>query len=74
MFDSDLLILDEPTTGLDPISLISLKDLLREEQQKGKGIIVQGSGSFKDPRYYDWLKSYMSNKILDDYHLYKAEK
>jgi Cu-processing system ATP-binding protein len=40
MFDSDLLILDEPTTGLDPISLISLKDLLREEQQKGKTILI----------------------------------
>ena len=25
MFDSDLIILDEPTTGLDPISLIHLK-------------------------------------------------
>ena len=40
MFDSDLLILAEPTTVLDPISLISLKDLLREEQQKGKTILI----------------------------------
>ena len=29
MFDSPLIILDEPTTGLDPISLIRLKDLIQ---------------------------------------------
>ncbi|MBL4724981.1 MAG: ABC transporter ATP-binding protein, partial [Lutibacter sp.] len=30
MFDSELIILDEPTTGLDPIALIHLKDLIRK--------------------------------------------
>ena len=36
MFDSPLIILDEPTTGLDPISLIRLKDLIQVEKAKGK--------------------------------------
>ena len=40
MFDSDLIILDEPTTGLDPISLIHLKDLIRREKEKGKTILI----------------------------------
>ncbi|MCP4552180.1 MAG: ABC transporter ATP-binding protein [Bacteroidetes bacterium] len=40
MFDSDLIILDEPTTGLDPISLIHLKDLIRKERVKGKTILI----------------------------------
>jgi len=40
MFDSPLLILDEPTTGLDPVSLIHLKDLLRNEKAKGKTILI----------------------------------
>ncbi|WP_298493371.1 ABC transporter ATP-binding protein [uncultured Algibacter sp.] len=40
MFDSPLIILDEPTTGLDPISLIRLKDLIHAEKAKGKTIIV----------------------------------
>lgn len=40
MFDSPILILDEPTTGLDPISLIRLKDLIREEKEKGKTILI----------------------------------
>lgn len=40
MFDSPLLILDEPTTGLDPVSLIYLKDLIRKEKEKGKTILI----------------------------------
>jgi len=40
MFDSDLIILDEPTTGLDPISLIHLKELIQKEKEKGKTILI----------------------------------
>lgn len=40
MFDSPLIILDEPTTGLDPISLIRLKDLIHAEKAKGKTILI----------------------------------
>lgn len=40
MFDCPLLILDEPTTGLDPASLIHLKKLLQKEKSKGKTILV----------------------------------
>ena len=40
MFDSDLIILDEPTTGLDPVALIYLKELIQEEKAKGKLILV----------------------------------
>ena len=40
MFDSDLIILDEPTTGLDPISLIHLKEIIQKEREKGKTILI----------------------------------
>ncbi|NRR92167.1 ABC transporter ATP-binding protein [Winogradskyella undariae] len=40
MFDSPLIILDEPTTGLDPISLIRLKDLIKAEKNKGKTVLI----------------------------------
>ncbi len=40
MFDSPLIILDEPTTGLDPISLIRLKSLITTEKEKGKTILI----------------------------------
>ena len=40
MFDSPLLILDEPTTGLDPASLINLKELIQKEKTNGKTILI----------------------------------
>lgn len=40
MFDSKLLILDEPTTGLDPLSLVHLKKIIKDEHQKGKTILI----------------------------------
>ncbi|WP_196890464.1 ABC transporter ATP-binding protein [Aureivirga marina] len=40
MFDSPLIILDEPTTGLDPIALLHLKELINKEKNKGKTIMI----------------------------------
>ncbi|MBT7896971.1 MAG: ABC transporter ATP-binding protein [Flavobacteriales bacterium] len=40
MFDSDLIILDEPTNGLDPISMIHLEKIISEEKKKGKTILI----------------------------------
>jgi Cu-processing system ATP-binding protein len=40
MFDSDIIVLDEPTTGLDPVSLIHLKEIIREEKAKNRTILI----------------------------------
>lgn len=40
MFDSEIIILDEPTTGLDPVSLIRLKEIIQSEKKKGKTILI----------------------------------
>jgi Cu-processing system ATP-binding protein len=40
MFGGQLLVLDEPTTGLDPAALIVLKKLVKEEKAKGKVILI----------------------------------
>ena len=40
MFDSNLIILDEPTTGLDPIALIHLKELIQKAKSQGKTILI----------------------------------
>lgn len=40
MFDSPLIILDEPTTGLDPKALIRLKELIQKEKAQGKTILI----------------------------------
>lgn len=40
MFDGDLLVLDEPTTGLDPVALIELKILIRKAREEGKILLI----------------------------------
>lgn len=40
MHNPKLLICDEPTVGLDPVSLVLLKDLLRKGRENGQTIIL----------------------------------
>ena len=40
MYDNPILMLDEPTTGLDPVAMIRLKELIRKERAKGKTILI----------------------------------
>ena len=40
MHDPDILILDEPSTGLDPLMRVGLIDLINEEKKKGKTIFM----------------------------------
>lgn len=39
-YGADLLILDEPTAGLDPLSRSRLKDLIRRERGRGVSVLV----------------------------------
>ncbi|RUT79374.1 ABC transporter ATP-binding protein [Ancylomarina longa] len=39
MFDSPVIILDEPTVGLDPVAITRLKELLEREKDKDKLIL-----------------------------------
>ncbi len=40
MFDSEIIVLDEPTTGLDPVSLIHLKQIIEREKQRDRTILI----------------------------------
>jgi Cu-processing system ATP-binding protein len=40
MFDNDIYILDEPTAGLDPVAMMVLRELIREESEKGKQFLI----------------------------------
>ena len=40
MFDTPIIILDEPSTGLDPVSLMRFKDFINEENERGKIILL----------------------------------
>ena len=39
MYDTEVIVLDEPTIGLDPVALIALKELIRAERKRGKTIL-----------------------------------
>jgi len=40
MFNPDLLILDEPTAGLDPLASKHLKDRIRREREAGRTFVI----------------------------------
>lgn len=40
MFDPDILIFDEPTAGLDPVVSSRFKDIVKNEKNRGKTIIL----------------------------------
>ncbi len=47
MNDSPIIILDEPTTGLDPLMRVTFLDIIKEEHKKGKTIFMS-SHSFEE--------------------------
>lgn len=47
MNDSPIIILDEPTTGLDPLMRLTFLDIIKEEHSKGKTIFMS-SHSFDE--------------------------
>lgn len=40
MYDCQIVILDEPTAGLDPLSLLRLKNLIQKKRDEGKLILI----------------------------------
>lgn len=40
MYDNPVIILDEPSTGLDPVALIQLKQIVKQMKAVGKKIII----------------------------------
>ena len=47
MNDAQIIILDEPTTGLDPLMRVTFLDIIKEEHKKGKTIFMS-SHSFEE--------------------------
>src|SRR5678815_5001436 len=40
LHDPDLIILDEPQSGLDPVNIVLVRDLLRDLRKEGKTILL----------------------------------
>jgi ABC-2 type transport system ATP-binding protein len=62
--DPDLLILDEPTNGLDPPGIIEMRDLMRSIRDSGKTIFVSSHLLSELERVADWLVVLQNGKSL----------
>jgi ABC-2 type transport system ATP-binding protein len=51
----DLLILDEPANGLDPLGIIQLRDLFRDLRERGKTLFLSSHLLGELERVADWL-------------------
>ena len=62
--DPDLLILDEPANGLDPLGIIGIRDLLRRLRDQGKTIVLSSHLLGELEQVADWLVMLNQGKAL----------
>ena len=63
--DPDLLVLDEPTTGVDPLSRAQFWDLIDHLRERRSGMSVLVSTAYMDEaERFDWLVAMDDGKIL----------
>ena len=62
--DPDLLILDEPANGLDPLGIIQMRDLLRRLREQGKTIFLSSHLLGELEQITDWLVMLHQGKAL----------
>ncbi len=62
--DPDLLILDEPANGLDPLGIVTTRDLLRHLHEQGKTIFLSSHLLGELEQVADWLVMLHQGKAL----------
>ncbi|NQT61974.1 MAG: ABC transporter ATP-binding protein [Candidatus Marinimicrobia bacterium] len=66
MFNPDILILDEPTAGLDPVSSSLLKDKIQAEKASGKTVIITSHIMSEIQELADTILYLLDGKIFFD--------
>jgi ribosome-dependent ATPase len=63
--DPDLLILDEPTTGVDPLSRQQFWDLIdRIRQQRPQMSVIVATAYMEEAERFDWLAAMSDGKVI----------
>ena len=63
--DPDLLVLDEPTTGVDPLSRRQFWELIERIRARRRGIsVVVATAYMEEAERFDWLVAMNAGKIL----------
>jgi ribosome-dependent ATPase len=63
--DPDLLVLDEPTTGVDPLSRRQFWQLIERIRARSRGIsVVVATAYMEEAERFDWLVAMNAGKIL----------
>lgn len=63
--DPDLLILDEPTTGVDPLSRRQFWELIDHLRNRGEGMsVIVATAYMEEAQRFDWLIAMDDGKIL----------
>ncbi|MGO9772001.1 MAG: ribosome-associated ATPase/putative transporter RbbA [Roseiarcus sp.] len=63
--DPDLLILDEPTTGVDPLSRRQFWELIERMRSRRRGMSVMVATAYMDEaERFDWLAAMSAGKVL----------
>lgn len=65
MNDAPIIILDEPTTGLDPLMRATFLDIIKEEHQKGKTIFMSSHSFDELEKTCDKVALINNGKIID---------
>ena len=65
MHDPDLLLLDEPTTGVDPLSRVQFWDLIARIRGRRPGMsLVVATAYMEEARRFDWLVAMDGGRVL----------
>ena len=63
--DPDLLILDEPTTGIDPLSRRQFWELINRMRSRRQGMsVVVATAYMEEAERFDWLAAMNAGKVL----------
>jgi Cu-processing system ATP-binding protein len=66
MFSPDVLILDEPTAGLDPISITLLKEKIENEKASGKTVIMTSHNMYEVDEMADHILFLLDGRTCFD--------